>query len=189
MRMQTRSCQYEPTNETLQSAEKGAVKRSPYILRKRQVHNRFGTSPLNQTFSEKDDLDESLAVLEINSEKDIFTQDALADQRWREAMELELGAMKENHVWDLTDLPVGKKPIKCRWVYKIKHDTDGKVERYKARLVAKGFSQKFAIDYEETFSPVVKHETVRMLMAIAAQKGLQIHHMDVVSGFLYGDLN
>ena len=84
--------------------------------------------------------------------------------------------------------PPGCKPIGLKWVYKIKRNSHGDIARYKARLVAKGYVQKFGIDYEEVFAPVARMETIRVLLALAAQEGWQVHHMDVKSPFLNGEL-
>lgn len=85
---------------------------------------------------------------------------ASKDPMWVEAMNKEIAALQQNNTWDLVDLPPNKKPIGCKWVYKIKLKSDGSLERYKARLVAKGYTQQYGIDYSETFSPVVKITTI-----------------------------
>ena len=115
-------------------------------------------------------------------------QQAIQDANWRQAINAELLALENNKTWVLTTLPVGKKPIGCKWVFKVKYKPDGTIERYKARLVAKGYTQTNGIDYLETFSPVVKMTTVRMLLSLAAAKGWFLHQLDVNTAFLHGDL-
>lgn len=100
----------------------------------------------------------------------------------------ELDALSKNDTWKLTNLPAGKSAIKCRWVYKLKRNADGKIARYKARLVVKGYSQKQGIDYHETFAPVVRYTTIRFLLAIATKFNLGIQQMDAVTAFLNGEL-
>ncbi|XP_075658822.1 uncharacterized protein LOC142628657 [Castanea sativa] len=97
--------------------------------------------------------------------------EALPDPLWQTAMKAEIDALQANQTWVMTKLPPGKVPIGCKWVYKIKLQADGSIERYKARLVAKGFTQTEGIDYYETLSPVVKFVTVRTLLAMAAVYG------------------
>lgn len=103
-------------------------------------------------------------------------------------MRLEIQALSDNQTWEVVDLPAGKKPIGCKWVYKVKYRADGNVERYKARLVAKGFTQLEGLDYHDTFSPVVKMVTVRYVIAMAAQQAWPLFQMDVYNAFLQGDL-
>lgn len=102
-------------------------------------------------------------------------------------MDDEIGSLSANETWTLVDLPAGKRPIDCKWVFKLKQNKDKSI-RYKARLVAKGHSQREGIDYEETYSPVVKYTSVRYLIALAAKMDLHIRQIDVVTAFLHGDL-
>ncbi|KAK9065790.1 hypothetical protein SSX86_015191 [Deinandra increscens subsp. villosa] len=97
-------------------------------------------------------------------------EQALKSKEWREAMESEMDALNKNDTWEICTLPPGKKPVGCRWVFTIKYQPDGTIERYKARLVAKGYTQTYGVDYSETFSPVAKIDTIRVLFSIAANK-------------------
>ncbi|KAL0546824.1 hypothetical protein IC582_016742 [Cucumis melo] len=111
------------------------------------------------------------------------------DPLWQKAMNDELQALEKTHTWDYVDLPSGKRPIGCKWIYKIKTHSDGTIERYKARLVAKGYSQEYGIDYEETFAPVARMMFVRSLLAVAAAKQWPLLQMDVKNAFLNGTLS
>ena len=114
--------------------------------------------------------------------------EALRDPKWQQAMNLEMEALEKNRTWELVQLPDGKEPVGCRWVYTIKHNADGSVERYKARLVAKGYTQTYGISHEETFAPVAKLSTVRILVGAAATYNWKLHQYDVKNAFLHGDL-
>src|SRR5271163_2763352 len=96
--------------------------------------------------------------------------------------------MATNNVWELVPRPQNKNIVSCRWVFKVKRLLDGQIDRYKARLVARGFSQQKGIDYDETFAPVMRMETLRLLLAIGAAEDLEMHQMDVVTAYLAGDL-
>ena len=109
-------------------------------------------------------------------------------KKWKEAMRKEMKSIKANKVWELVKLPKGKKTIGWKRVYKGKTHADGSLETYKARLVAKGYSQQHVLDYDETFSPVARFESLRTLLALAVQDGLRVHHMDVTTAFLNGEL-
>ena len=85
-------------------------------------------------------------------------------------------------------MPAGHRPIGLKWVFKLKKDADGKVVKHKARLVAKGYVQRHGIDFEEVFAPVARLDTVRLLLALAANRGWQVHHLDVKTAFLNSDL-
>ncbi|KAJ9689270.1 hypothetical protein PVL29_014779 [Vitis rotundifolia] len=108
---------------------------------------------------------------------------------WKEAMDNEMNSMYMNGVWDLVELPQGCKPVGCKWVFKTKRDSSGRIERYKARLVVKGYSQREGIDFKETFSPVSTKDSFRVIMAIVAHFDLELHQMDVKTAFLNGDLD
>jgi hypothetical protein len=103
-------------------------------------------------------------------------------------MEEVLRSMSSNDVWDLEEIPDGAKRVGCKWVYKTKFDSKGKIERFKARLVAKGFTQIEGIDYTETFSPISKKDSFRIVMVLVAHYDLELHQMDVKIVFLNGDL-
>ena len=113
---------------------------------------------------------------------------AKQDPKWHEAMIEELEALRKNKTWVLTTLPAGKKAVSCKWIFTVKQNPEGKVERYKARLVARGYSQTYGIDYDETFAPVAKMNTVRILVSCAANFGWKLHQLDVKSAFLHGEL-
>ncbi|CAI7894451.1 unnamed protein product [Closterium sp. NIES-54] len=109
-------------------------------------------------------------------------------EEWKKAMESELKSIEENGTWELVELPEGRKAITSKWLFKIKSNADGKIERYKSRLVAKGCQQKEKVDYKEFFAPVVKPTTLRTLLAGAAIKGWVVKQMDVTTAFLNGVL-
>ena len=94
---------------------------------------------------------------------------------WYEAMKDEVNSMASNIVWDLVELPYSVKAIGCKWVLKTKKDSQGNIKRHKARLVAKCFTQREGIDYTETFSPVSKKDSLRVIMALVAHFNLELH--------------
>src|SRR5688572_33360987 len=103
-------------------------------------------------------------------------------------MEQEIMALKKNETWEKCALPKGKKTVGCKWIFSIKYHADGSIERYKARLVAKGYTQTYGVDYSETFSPVAKLDTIRVLFSIAANLDWPLHQFDVKNAFLHGEL-
>ena len=128
-----------------------------------------------------EDVDEPKTVQEALSS-------SVSDE-WMKAMNDEMESIRTNQVWDLVDLPSGRKAIGNKWVLKIKCKAEGSIERYKARLVAKGYIQKEGLDYEETFSPVVRFASVRLILTIVANLNLELYQMDVKTTFLNGELD
>lgn len=126
--------------------------------------------------------------LETHKEPTTYLQ-ASKDPRWMAAMIKELQALEQNHTWITTTLPAGKRPIGCKWVFIIKYNADGTIERFKAKLVAKGFTQQEGIDYIETFAQVAKMTTVRTLLAVAVSKNWYIEQLDINNAFLHGVLH
>lgn len=108
---------------------------------------------------------------------------------WKEAINDEIESIMSNNTWILTDLPPGSKPIGCKWIFKRKLKADGSIDKFKARLVAKGYRQKEGIDYFDTYAPVARLSTIRILIALASIHKLIIHQMDVKTAFLNGVLN
>ena len=124
-----------------------------------------------------------------NKEKIDYQDTMYIDTYILTAMAKEIQALESNGTWILCDLTKDKLPIGCKWVYKIIYHSDGSVERYKACLVAKGYTQVEGIDYHDTFAPVAKLVTVRLLLSIAAIQSWPLHQMDVNNAFLQGDLD
>ena len=104
-------------------------------------------------------------------------------------MDKEIQALEKTGTWILTPFSAGKTPIGCNWVYKVKLNFDGGIERYKARLVPKGYTQKEGLDFLETFSPIAKTVSIRVLIALASAKGWPLHQLDINNAFLHGDLD
>jgi hypothetical protein len=107
---------------------------------------------------------------------------------WLNAMEDEIRSLQQHNTYTLEKVPPGANVLPVRWVYNIKRDPLGNIERFKARLVVKGFRQKEGIDYDEVFAPVSKHTTLRTLLSIVARDNLELHQLDVKTAFLHGDL-
>uniref|UniRef100_A0A2P2MWM4 Retrovirus-related Pol polyprotein from transposon TNT 1-94 n=1 Tax=Rhizophora mucronata TaxID=61149 RepID=A0A2P2MWM4_RHIMU len=109
-------------------------------------------------------------------------------EKWFNVMKEEMKLMDVNQIWELVELPEGSKRVGYKWVFKTKRNSKGNIKRYKARLVAKSFTQRDGIDYKETFSPIFKKDSLRIIMALVAQNDLELHQMDVKTAFLNGDL-
>ena len=108
---------------------------------------------------------------------------------WKEAIKSEIDSILQNHTWELVDLPPGCKPLGCKWIFKRKMKADGSIDKYKASFVIKGYRQRKGLDYFDTYSPVTRITSIRMVIAIAALRNLEIHQMDVKTAFLNRNLN
>jgi hypothetical protein len=130
----------------------------------------------------------NLAIFSPSNEDPTTYDEAAKHDIWKQAMDSEIAAIESNNTWELVELPAGAKKIGVKWVYKTKYNEQGKIEKHKARLVAKGYSQQQGIDYKEVFAPVARWDTIRTILAIAAEKGWYVYQLDVNSAFLHGEL-
>lgn len=128
------------------------------------------------------------ALYLTSAEKPRSVREAEQDPHWWAAMLEELKAIEENGAWELVLRPAGHRPIGLKWVFKVKRDELGAIVRHKACLVAKGYVQRQGIDFEEVFAPVARIKSVRLLLAVAAGEGWEVHHMDIKTAFLNGEL-
>lgn len=110
-------------------------------------------------------------------------EEALDNPAWRMAVNEEINALEKNGTWVITDLPKRKRLVGCKWIFTVKHKADGSIDRFKARLVAKGFTQSYGTDYQETFAPVGKLNTIRVLLSLAANLDWPLHQLDVKNAF------
>ena len=113
---------------------------------------------------------------------------ALKDPHWKKAMDSEISALRTMGTWVLVSPTPTQNLVKCKWIFRIKYNSDGSIDRYKARLVAKGFQQRPGIDYSETFSPVVRPATIRTLLTLAVTNGWHLRQLDINNAFLQGTL-
>jgi len=125
----------------------------------------------------------NVAVLEPAS-----AAEAMEEKKWKLAMEEEMYMIEKNQTWKLVERPQNRKVIGVKWVFRTKLNADGTINKHKARLVVKGYAQVFGVDFSETFAPVARLDTIRLLLAIAAQKGWKVFQLDVKSAFLNGFL-
>jgi len=114
---------------------------------------------------------------------------SLSDPSWRHAMQDEFDALLANDTWTLVPRPPGVNLVTGKWVFRHKFKADGTLDRYKARWVLRGFTQRPGVDYDETFSPVVKPATIRMVLTLALSRSWSIHQLDVKNAFLHRTLN
>ena len=115
--------------------------------------------------------------------------EALIKREWKDAMREEMSALEKNKTWEIVKRPRGKNIVDCKWIFTPKYKANGSLERHKARLVAKGYTQTYGVDYQETFAPISKMSTVRILLSLVAHYNWQLLHYDVKNAFLHGDLD
>lgn len=136
-----------------------------------------------------------MTMREVNSKVVLPTtyeqaiNDPIHGPKWLEAIKVELENHAANGTWVMCDLPKGGKLVGCKWVFVVKYDEHGRIVRYKARLVAQGFTQRHGIDYEETFAPTIRYETLRIFLAFVAYYDWELYQADVVAAYLHGDLD
>jgi hypothetical protein len=111
-----------------------------------------------------------------------------SQQVWQDAMTEEYQSIMKNDVWDIVLRPEGKSVVTSKWIYNIKHVADGSVEKYKVIFLARGFSQVEGIDYAETFDPIARYTSIRMIISLVASMGWRLHQMDVKTTFLNGEI-
>lgn len=110
--------------------------------------------------------EDPITYFALSAECDPTTfESALKEEKWRKAMDNEIDAIERNDTWELCDLPKGHKTIGVKWVFKTKLKENGEVDKHKARLVAKGYKQQYGVDYTEVFSPIARHDTIRLVVA------------------------
>ena len=129
----------------------------------------------------------NLSAVALDTEPRTITQ-ALKSPVWRQAMDEEISALLKNNTWDLVPPSPSQNVVTCKWIFRIKKDQNGNITKYKARYVARGFNQRAGIDYSETFSPVVKPSTVRLVLSIAVSNGWSLRQLDINNAFLQGTL-
>jgi hypothetical protein len=132
--------------------------------------------------------DYALITQAMNVVEPLNYEQAKDHKEWMDAMKEEYDSIIKNETWELTELPENKTPIGSKWLFKYKFNVDGSIDKYKARLVAKGYSQKEGIDYEDTFAPVAKMNTIRLMITLATKNNWQLHQLDVKSAFFNGEL-
>ena len=151
--------------------------------RKRIAPERFGT--ITGDWWENEDIDCLIATLDSNEPTDI--KEALNGTnalRWKEAIENEYDSLIQNKTWDLVDVPADKNIIGCKWVFKVKRNGDGSINRYKAQFVVRGYSQEAGVDYDEIYAPVARYNSIQTVLAIANALDFELHQMNVKTTFL-----
>ncbi|KAM2961779.1 hypothetical protein FF1_031321 [Malus domestica] len=175
----------ESSHNMVTRLKSGAISRRSYT-------GYIGSFPELQTLQMDNECDFTGGFSFIAAIKDVEEpstfRTASTSPHWQSAMQEEFNALKTQGTWELVPSPPNRTIIGSKWVYKVKKNPDGSISRYKARLVAQGFSQEPGIDYSETFSPVVRHTTVRLILSLAAINKWELRQLDIKNAFLHGDL-
>lgn len=184
------------TNATLQQHSVGApeendVQPQPGLPDNAPATHTYGTRLSHNIVKPKicTDGTVSYSTMRISDSEPSSHQEALVDPSWHRAMDDEFETLIKNETWHLVPPRKGLNVIDCKWVFKLKRKPNGSIDRYKARLVAKGFKQRYEIDYGDTFSPVVKPTTIRVLLSLAISKGWNLRQVDIQNAFLHVILN
>ena len=128
-------------------------------------------------------------IAEPRSFKEACSNSNSHSTHWKESMDSEFASLMKNDTWELVPRPAGTNIVGCKWIYKVKRGASGEIERFKSRLVAQGFSQTEGVDFTEVYAPVARFPTIRTLLAFANAHDLEVHHMDVTTAFLNGELD
>lgn len=174
--------------EPAPDAQAGHPRRSRRIPKPSEIYRQFGGFQAN---ADSFRASEGRSNQKVYGKLDLSLNDALSSQegeKWKTAIEDELKSFKDNGTWELVSLPPERIPIKSKWIFELKPGYDGVAERYKARLVALGCSQRAGLDYNETFAPVVRLSTLRIILSLVAVHDLDVIQLDVKTAFLYGRL-
>jgi len=185
----------DDSNDEFYSDEGEVIQVSPEPQKKRgrpiglKSYQKLVT-PSDRVLRDRTDKSARIAAMKVSldpvSYKDATSRDD--SDCWKQAMDDEMASIHKNKTWELKSLPDGQPAVSCRWVYKSKLWSDGTIKRYKARLVARGFSQTHGVNYFETFSPVVRYESVRTILATAAKYNMELVQFDVKTAFLNSPL-
>ncbi|CAA7027704.1 unnamed protein product [Microthlaspi erraticum] len=170
------------TDQTVAARETSGRQRQTPVWMKDYVSGTAGEA----SFFVIDD-DEALMMYTTAEDPDTF-EEAVKSEKWRKAMEAEIGSIEENQTWELVEPPAEAKVIGVKWIFKTKFNEKGEVDKFKARLVAKGYHQRQGVDFHEVFAPVARWDTIRAILAKAAQNSWKVYQLDVKSAFLHGNL-
>jgi hypothetical protein len=121
--------------------------------------------------ADSNDTDSDAEALLVKTDEPTSYVEATGDPEWMKSMNSEFQSIPKNKTWELIELPAGHKAIGLKWVFKLKRNAEGEIIKHKARLVAKGYVQQHGIDYEEVFAPVARIDTVKLILAMAANRG------------------